>query len=166
MITEIKEIKKVDSNLLAEYILQKWGNMSHLKLQKILFYVEAYHLAYFDNSIIDDNFQAWVHGPVSRKIYDLLKDKSVLHAELGYVKEANGADPSDVLKKALTKDQIDFINETVDELNQFSATQLENMTHTEEPWLAARKGYGIADRCEVIINKDLMKKFYRQEVYG
>jgi uncharacterized phage-associated protein len=166
MITETKDIKKIDSHVLAEYILQKWGNMSHLKLQKMLFYIEAYHLAYFDNSIIDDNFQAWVHGPVSRKIYDSLKDKSILHAELGYLKNTSSSNPNDILKKTLTKDQIDFINETVDELNKFSATQLENMTHSEEPWLAARKGYGIADRCEVIIDKELMKKFYRQEVYG
>jgi len=166
MIAEKRDIAKIDSYELAEYILLKWGPMSHLKLQKILYYVEGYHLAYFDKSIIEDDFQAWIHGPVSRKIYDTLKDKSILYAELGYVQTNGSKNPNDVLKETLTKDQIDFINETVEELNGFSSTQLENMTHNEEPWLSARKGYNASDRCEVVIDKDLMKKFYRQEVYG
>lgn len=57
-----KEISSIDSNKLVDYILVRGGAMSHLKIQKILFYIEAYHLAYFDSSIIEDEFQAWVHG--------------------------------------------------------------------------------------------------------
>ncbi len=65
MIATQKEIAKVDSLLLSEFILFKYGPMSHLKLQKLLFYAQALHLAYFDEPIIEDDFEAWVHGPVS-----------------------------------------------------------------------------------------------------
>ena len=53
-----KKISKIDSELLTEYILSKYGKMSHLKLQKLLYYVQAFHLAYFDSPLIDDDFEA------------------------------------------------------------------------------------------------------------
>lgn len=66
--------KTVDSINLAQYVLAKVGKANHLKLQKLVYYVEAYHLAYFDGeSIISDQFEAWLHGPVSRKLWDHLK---------------------------------------------------------------------------------------------
>lgn len=45
-------LQKIDSIDLANYILYKYGSMSHLKLQKLLFYCDAYHLAYFDEELI------------------------------------------------------------------------------------------------------------------
>ena len=77
-----KEITTIDSKYLAEYILLKAGSMSQLKLHKILYYIHSYHLAYFDSSLIDDTFQAWVHGPISMKIYNLFKEKYSLYSEL------------------------------------------------------------------------------------
>lgn len=38
----------IDSIILSDYILKHYGPMSHLKLQRLLFYCDAYHLAYFD----------------------------------------------------------------------------------------------------------------------
>ena len=81
---------QVDSTDLCEYILKKVGPMSHLKLQKLLFYVQAYHLAYFDSPIITDSFEAWAHGPVSRKIYNELRDLSTIHREIRYLEDDKG----------------------------------------------------------------------------
>ena len=52
------ELKKVDSKVLAEYILEREGKMSHLKLQKLLYLVAGYHLAYFDAPLVSDQFEA------------------------------------------------------------------------------------------------------------
>jgi uncharacterized phage-associated protein len=60
----LKNLGKVNAQILADYILQKYGSMSHLKLQKLLYYCESYHLAYFDDILIPEEFEAWVHGPV------------------------------------------------------------------------------------------------------
>lgn len=43
-----KNMGTIDSIILSDYILKHYGPMSHLKLQKLLFYCDAYHLAYFD----------------------------------------------------------------------------------------------------------------------
>jgi len=65
---------KVDSIQLANYLLAVAGPMPHLKLQKLAYYVEAWHLAYFGEPLIEDNFQAWLHGPVSPRIWKQFKN--------------------------------------------------------------------------------------------
>ncbi len=135
-----KNIAKIDSRLLADYILEKHGPMSHLKLQKLLYLVEGYHLAYFDQSLIDDDFEAWTHGPVSRKIYDLLKDKSRLYADLDYFHDAGKVLPSDLMRDILTRDQFDLVNEVLALYDKESGFELEALTHSQAPWINARKG--------------------------
>ena len=68
VMVKTKEYKAIDSIVLSNYILKHYGPMSHLKLQKLLFYCDAYCLAYFGQELITDQFEAWVHGPVSRKV--------------------------------------------------------------------------------------------------
>lgn len=68
-----KSLQKIDSVVFSDYILKHYGPMSHLKLQKLIFYCDAYCLAYFDKELVTDQFEAWVHGPVSRKVYNSLK---------------------------------------------------------------------------------------------
>jgi len=161
-----KNISLIDSNHLVDYILMKGGAMSHLKIQKILFYIQAYHLAYFDNPIIEDDFQAWVHGPVSRKIYDSAKDLSILHTELQFVLEQDEKSPIDIVNQTLTSSQVELIDDVIDELKGLSGLQLENMTHSEEPWLFARRGYEAGERCNVVIPNDLIRDFYKKQIYG
>lgn len=164
--TTTKDIRRVDSMLLAEYILERGGKMSHLKLQKILYYIQALHLAYFDQPIIEDEFQAWLHGPVSRRIYDQIKGVSILYTEINYDVSTEGPRPSDLLKEQLTEDQLDLVNEVIEEYGQLTSSQLERLTHSEDPWINARKGYGVAERCEEVIPKDSMRVYYKKAVYG
>jgi uncharacterized phage-associated protein len=166
MLKEASDIKTIDSQKLAEYICYRCGRMSHLKLQKLLYYVQAMHLAYFKRPVIDDDFEAWVHGPVSRKIFNSLRDHSLLHQELQYVHNSDEILPDLFLKNNLLPDQIDIIDEVLDEYGKLSALKLESLTHSESPWIAARKGYGPADRCTNIIRKDVMMEYYRDQVYG
>lgn len=157
-------LQKIDSMLLSEYILQRGGAMSHLKLQKLLYYIEAFHLAYFDESIIDDNFEAWMHGPVSRKVYDTVKGYSILYREVKYIKDSEKT-PEDILPYILTNDQIEIVNDIIDEYGKLTALQLENLTHSESPWIEARIGYSAEDRCTKIISKDSMRRFYKALLY-
>ena len=102
-----KSLQKIDSVVFSDYILKHYGPMSHLKLQKLIFYCDAYCLAYFDKELVTDQFEAWVHGPVSRKVYNSLKDKSILYSDLIYSKK-EGEDV-DVEFGKLTQDQQDLI---------------------------------------------------------
>lgn len=164
MISSTKNITKIDSVVLVSYILEKYGKMSHLKLQKLLYYIESYHLASFDDSIVEDEFEAWIHGPVSRKVYDTVKDLSILYGEIHYTQEEGEILPSVQLNEKLTGDQLQLIDDVLIELTPLSGFELENMTHSEFPWQYARKGYGPADRCNATIPKTIMHEFYKRRL--
>ena len=157
----IKDFKTIDTIVLSNYILKHYGPMSHLKLQKLVYYCDAYSLAYFGKPLITDDFEAWVHGPVCRRLYDSLKDKSKLYSDVAYT-----FDGVDVDKEfnSLTSDQQSLITDVLNQLSSWSSFELEASTHQEAPWKNARKGYGEADKCSVVINKDDMKKFYHSEI--
>lgn len=157
----INEYKTIDTIVLSNYILKHYGPMSHLKLQKLVYYCDAYSLAYFGKPLITDDFEAWVHGPVCRRLYDSLKDKSKLYSDVAYT-----TDKTDVDKEfaTLTFDQQSLINNILSQLSSWSSFELEASTHQEDPWKNARRGYNEADKCSVIINKDDMKEYYRKEI--
>lgn len=157
-------ITKVDSKKLAKYILAKVGPINHLKLQKLVYYVEAYHLAYFEKSLIDDNFEAWLHGPVSRKIWNHIKEVANVYDSIKYPGEDKHAFVND-FKKGITEDQLDLLNDVLREFGKESSYKLECMTHAEDPWKKARRGCAPGDKCETIINKEVMKKYYKQNLY-
>jgi len=155
-----KPFTKIDSLVLSDYILKHYGPMSHLKLQKLLFYCDAYSLAYFGQELVTDNFEAWVHGPVSRKVYNGLKDKSILYSDLAY----NGTGTVvDECFKSLSSLQQELVTAVLEELSAWSGMELEAATHREKPWLEARKGYAEADKCNVEISKETTRLFYNQE---
>jgi len=156
---------KVDSLDLAEYVLFKGGKMSNLKLQKLLFYIQAYHLAYFEEPVIDDEFEAWVHGPVSRKVFAALKNSARLYDVLSYSHKEGEDTPDKVLDDHLTDEQIEAIDDVIEEFGTLSGLQLEKLTHSEDPWINARRGYAPADPCDKIIPKDEILNYYRNQLY-
>ena len=159
-----KSLQKIDSVVFSDYILKHYGPMSHLKIQKLIFYCDAYCLAYFDKELVTDQFEAWVHGPVSRKVYNSLKDKSILYSDLIYSKK-EGEDV-DVEFGKLTQDQQDLILSVLGDLSKWTGIELEAATHKEKPWLEARKGYSEADKCNELISKDTTRLFYKTEING
>lgn len=155
--------QKVESTELANYILAVVGPMNHLKLQKLIYYLEAYHLAYFDQSLINDEFEAWLHGPVSRQIWDYYKQIANIYDVISVAGNIETVKKS--FEQRITDDQKDFINDVLNEYGGESAYNLECMTHKELPWIEARKGYAFDDKCEVIIKKETMQNYYKQNLY-
>ena len=158
----------ITSKELTNYLLSRYKSIEHLKLQKLVYYVEAYHLAYFEKSLINEKFQAWLHGPVSRKLYDLIKPTGAnVYGSLsltgseeiqkGYIQS---------FEEKLSVDQLALINDILSEFSSRSAYDLECLTHEELPWIEARSVYGPADRCEVEISTETMIKFYKEKLYG
>jgi len=149
----------IDSSELTNYILAKGGSMNHLKLQKVLYYVEAWHLVFFNKSIVEDEFQAWVHGPVSKKLWNEVKNLSVLYSELEVSK------PEKIIKdveEKLNQDQIDLINDVIKKYGKQSGYNLECLTHNELPWIEAREGLSPNAPSNNIISKKTMKKYYSE----
>ena len=157
--TKIHNIQDV-----CDYIIVKLDeggkHLSHLKLQKLLYYVQAWWLALNDDKpFFNGKFQAWVHGPVSRSIYDRFKDVKSLYSSVTIHDVREGFD-IDVLDREAKL----HIDEVLDVYAPFSGSELEDMTHQEEPWLQARKGYTSSQRCEVTLDEPSMGNYFRQRL--
>jgi uncharacterized phage-associated protein len=157
---------KIDSIDLAKLLLAKGGPLPHLKLQKLLYYVEAWHLAILGDSIITDEFKAWMHGPVSTKVWHAFKD--VTHPVFNKIKipasEAKAAIAR--IRSVLDPAQISLIDDVLKEYGKLNAYELEALTHSEAPWVVARKGVSLDSASNSAISKELMKKFYSRRLYG
>ncbi len=124
--------------------------ITHLKLQKLVFYVEAWFLANFDRPLFQDA-QAWTHGPVFRSIYNKYK---------GSQWEAL---PSERVVK-FSSELEGFISAVYEEYGQFSAKRLERMTHEEDPWKITRGDLPLEARCDDPIDKLLTRNYYAQRL--
>ena len=131
---------------IAKYILSKTiseeeeKDISHLKLQKLLYYCQGFHLAIFNQPLFDDKIVHWDHGPVVPSVYKKYKSygNSVLPALEGCEKIAPAS-----------KNVIDEVLQVYD---QFSPWKLREMTHREDPWLQT-------DDCQVITHEKLSNYF-------
>jgi uncharacterized phage-associated protein len=157
---------KIDSVELAKFILAKLGGMPHLKLQKLLYYIEAWHLAIFEESIIDDSFKAWMHGPVSTKVWQVFKNEdSPLFSNI-YISPEEAASIETKVKGILHTEQLAMIDNVLEVYGGLTGYELEGLTHQEWPWREARNGIPDDESSTKEISKTTMLKFYRKRLYG
>ncbi len=103
--------------------------ISNLKLQKMCYYAQGFHLALFGSPLFKEDIQAWAHGPVVPSLY---------HAYKEYGDDPVPA-PECIDLAAYDTDTRALLDDVADVYGQFSAWKLRNMTHSEAPWLDARR---------------------------
>lgn len=96
--------------------------MSNMKLQKMLYYEQGFHLAYFGTPLFDAEIVAWQYGPVVPEIYNLYK----CNGRNGIVPKS---DP--IILEQLEEN---LFNEVFEVYNEYSASGLVTQTHSEKPW--------------------------------
>jgi len=146
----------VSTNKVADYFLtaqdpEAGELLTHLKLQKLVYYADAWSLALRGKPLIRDQFEAWVHGPAVRSLYARFAE----HSWNPIPPEAATSDPS-----TLPADVQEFLDEVWAAYGQFSAKKLELMTHSERPWIEAREGCRPLEKSDRSINKKTMKEYY------
>jgi uncharacterized phage-associated protein len=78
---ELKEMNSVLSCFdIANYFIwlanETGSFVSNLKLQKLVYYAQAWHLAIHETALFEEDFEAWVHGPVIPVLYQKYKQFS------------------------------------------------------------------------------------------
>jgi len=150
------------AHIVTRFINQKGDTVSHKKLQKLLYYVEAWNLVHLETPLIGEDFEAWVHGPVVPQLYQDLKkvefnDLKVLNDEFDTVDEGIQAI---IVKNNLTENQLELIYSVLNKYSGLSSLELELLSHNEKPWIEAREGFAPHQPCNNIIQKSRMKEFY------
>lgn len=57
------------ANDVAQYVLEQSGKMTTIKLQKLVYYCQAWSLVWTESPLFDDRIEAWANGPVVPSLY-------------------------------------------------------------------------------------------------
>jgi uncharacterized phage-associated protein len=125
--------------------------LNNLKLQKLVYYAQAWHLALHDTPLFPEDFEAWVHGPVIPELYQEYK-------KFGGQRILKDADPK------LPKNVEDFLDEVAKKYFACDAYELEQMTHAEDPWKLARGDMLPEKLSDTVIKQEWMKEYYKSRV--
>jgi len=132
----------------AAYILQKRGEMSAMKLQKLAYYSQAWHLVWEEKLLFSDRVEAWANGPVVRSLYDE-------HRGSFKVRTWSRGDAA-----KLTAAQKESIDAVLGFYGPKSAHYLSELTHSEMPWREARMGLPAGARSSQPITPAAMSEYY------
>ncbi|MFA6090004.1 MAG: type II toxin-antitoxin system antitoxin SocA domain-containing protein [Candidatus Woesearchaeota archaeon] len=158
--------KTYNVNDVCDYVINRLNaennddSLNSLKIQKLLYYIQAWHYAFFKKPVINGTFEAWVHGPVNRTIYDRFKDRMLF-----FPIDVHDIINTEVDKKIGSDDKA-HIDSVLEVYSKYSGVELERMTHQEKPWINARKDFTPNERCDKPIDPEIMGAYYKARLNG
>ncbi len=151
---------------IINYSNEKDYGISNLKLQKLLYFVQAYFLCFSPQKqpCFEEKIEAWEFGPVVPEAYheykqygsgDIPKVDSYLLFDPDNIWEVKRIQYND---KIINEDDKKKIQIVVDEFSDFSATDLVTLTHNQFPWKNAYKPYE-----NNIISDEVIRRYFNGE---
>ena len=147
---------------IADYFIslsnERHNLITNLKLQKLIYYAQAWHLAIYNKPLFEEDFEAWVHGPVLPALYNNYKHfswKPIIREDL-----EEGAFSQ--IEQSLDPTTQKFLGDLADEYFGLNAYELERLTHSENPWKNARAGIPEDQPSNAVIDKREMQTYYSQ----
>lgn len=121
--------------------------ISNLKLQKLVYYGQGFHLALYNKPLFKAKIEAWQHGPVIPVLYRK-------YSKCG----GNAINSPKNIDFSIYNEKIrEFLDEVYTVFGQFSAWKLRNMTHDELPWKENKTNGDV-------ISHKLMKAYFKTQL--
>lgn len=116
--------------------------ITNLKLQKVLYFAQAYYLSKVGKSLFSDDIEAWEYGPVIPNVYHKFKTK--------------GSDPiiCEEDKSALLDEDRETLKKIWGTFGGYSASKLVDIAHAHTPWKEANQ---LANK---VISHKAIKEYY------
>ncbi len=155
-VDSIKKLFSVSDKMLRviSYIFAKLEEVTPLMLQKLLYYIQGIYAAIYNEPIFIEDCRAWRHGPVYYEVYELFRDFKYNPIDDARFALFGGT------KDDLSKDEKIIIDLVIDTFGMYGGKTLEKITHRENPWVLARRGYSDDMNSNVIIRKDSMIEYF------
>ena len=124
------------------------ADVSNLKLQKLLYYAQAWYLVFAGDPLFPETCEAWVHGPVVARVFGDYKSNrwAAISAPVGTASQ--------------DAEIVSHIDEVLGVYGEFTPAQLGRLTHQERPWIEARAGLAPDEPSRNVISMKSMKEFY------
>lgn len=132
----------------AAYIISKLRPLDAMKLQKLLYYSQAWSLVWDDKPLFAAKVEAWANGPVVREVFKKYQGKYT-------ISQAVEGDRS-----ALTKTERDTVDAIIKFYGGKTGFYLSELTHQEDPWRNARVGLAPGQGSDREISKAAMRDYY------
>ena len=134
----------------AEYIVEYCNahnyGVSNLKLQKLLYFVQAYFLIASQNACFYEEIEAWDFGPVVPSVYS--KFKQFGSTDIPKM-------PNLYLYSVILEQDKKLINAVIEKFRGYTSTDLVRLTHNQDTWRNAHaKGYN------GIITKEAIRSYF------
>jgi uncharacterized phage-associated protein len=146
--------KLISALTLAKHILARMEargqTVNNLKLQKLLYYTQAWYLALHGQPVFYEQIEAWAKGPVVPVVFQQYK-------HFGYLSIRNT--PATELG-TLSPGVSAHLDEVLDAYDHYSGVVLSAMTHMEDPWSNARQGLSPTDSSRRVITHEAMRRYY------
>jgi len=123
--------------------------ISNLKLQKLLYYVQGFHLAIYDKPLFNDDIYAWLYGPVVPEAFHHFKKYGSGHIEIDN-------DDFEKYYVEFSEDETKLICDVWDVYGQYSASRLMEFTHNEPPYRTTK--------IKQIISHDKLKAYFVTQI--
>ena len=134
----------------AKYITECTGKVSAMKLQKLMYYSQAWSLVWEEEPLFSNDFQAWANGPVLPTLYARHRGMFKIDADL--FPDADSKNLSDVNRCNIDK--------VLSFYGLKTAQWLSNLTHQEDPWLGARGELPAGAASEAVIPQAAIHEYY------
>ena len=136
------------------YLFEKLEEVTPLMLQKLLYFIQGVYSALYGMPIFEEDCRAWVQGPVYPEVYELFRDFKYNPTDDARYALLEGTED------ALTDDEKRVVDLVVNTFGMYGGKVLEKITHNEEPWMEARKGYGDGIPSSELLSKERIMKYY------
>ena len=133
-----------------KYVLKQLGSITTMKLQKLVYYCQAWSLGWDGKPLFGENFEAWANGPVCPELFHK-------HQGMFVVDEKLFAELPDC---KFSKDELETLKAVLDYYGDKDSQWLSELTHKEAPWKEARVGVPVGASCSNIISKESMQQYY------
>lgn len=124
-----------------------------LKLQKLLYFAQGMSFCINDCELFSEDLEAWVHGPVNRDVYFEYKEYGYNPIDIKY----------EVPKfRSETYKVLEYVR---DNYAKYDSKYLEELTHSQEPWIYARTGLDPDERNNKVIPKEIISDYFTSVMF-
>jgi len=134
----------------AKYITERTGEVSAMKLQKLMYYAQAWNLVWEEEPLFSNDFQAWANGPVLPTLYARHRGMFKVDATLF----------ADADSSSLNEAERGNVDKVLAFYGDKTAQWLSNLTHQENPWLEARGELPVGASSEAVISQSAIHEYY------
>jgi len=153
-----------DIHDVADYLIVKLAEAGSLpsvhRLNKLFYYAQGWNLAVHGRAMFDAKFQAWVHGPTNRTVFDRLTGRDRCLYSIVDIEQVRTGFRFD----GLLEEDRRMLDEILEAYGMYSGTDLQEMSRSEPAWREARRGLEPASPSTNELDEGVMAAFFRSQM--